>query len=77
MQILHFTSLSKVPEARSYAISLETKLFYDRTLLLDKVVEYIRDFDASKQTKAYVPYQCISRCTLMSITADFWSNMST
>ena len=51
--MLYLMSENGGTKMRHEAMVMQTKIFYDRTLFLDKVVNFVRTFDAGKQPKSY------------------------
>ena len=52
--MLHLMSESGGSQMRHIAMTMQTNIFYDRALFLDKVVHFVRTFDAGKHPKSYV-----------------------
>lgn len=52
--MLHLMSRSGGGSMKQVAMSMQTKIFYDRTLFLDKVVFLVRSFDVAKYPRSYV-----------------------
>jgi hypothetical protein len=53
VNLLQLMSESGGSEMRHVAKTMQTNIFYDRDMFLDKVVHFVRGFDAAKQSKAY------------------------
>eukprot|EP00026_Physarum_polycephalum_P000565 Phypoly_transcript_00566.p1 GENE.Phypoly_transcript_00566~~Phypoly_transcript_00566.p1 ORF type:complete len:1445 (+),score=379.68 Phypoly_transcript_00566:78-4412(+) len=52
INMLHLMSERGGSKMRHVALTMQTNIFYDRALFLDKVVHFVRTFDAGKQPKS-------------------------
>lgn len=53
------------------AQSMQSNIFYDRDLFLDKVVQLVRAFDVAKHPRSYVQLLLYEK-NLVNISLDFW-----